>query len=51
METEKIREELAGSLDKILDYAGCDERIRDDFKANIAAYKSWRIKTAARNVQ
>lgn len=39
METQKIMEELAGSLNKILLFAGCDEKLEKDFRSNIAAYK------------
>lgn len=39
METEKIKEELTGSLDKILKYAECDKALETDFRAGIEAYK------------
>lgn len=39
METQKIVEELTGSLDKIIEFAACEEKLGKDFKRNIAAYK------------
>lgn len=39
MDIQTIMEELTGSLDKILKYAECDEKLEADFKSDIAAYK------------
>ena len=45
MEAEAIREELKGSLEKILKFAGCDEKLADNFRLAIAAYKKLSDKT------
>lgn len=47
METEKIREELTCSLDKILNYAECDAKLAADFKSYIAAYKKLEDKNSS----
>ncbi len=39
MDTEEIREELKNSLDKLLEFAGCDHELKKNFREDIAAYK------------
>ncbi|MGN0376844.1 MAG: hypothetical protein ACI4ED_04340 [Suilimivivens sp.] len=47
MEIEKVKQELTGSLDKILKYAGCEEGLVNDFKVNIAAYRELKDKNSS----
>ncbi len=39
-EQQYIKEELAGSLDQIFDYAECGQDLKDSFRQNIESYKS-----------
>ena len=38
MGAEEVKEELKGSLGKILQYAGCDAELENDFRAHLSAY-------------
>ena len=46
METEVMREELNNSLGKILKFAGCDEKLEENFRLTIAAYRKLSDKTS-----
>lgn len=46
METEVMREELKNSLGKILKFAGCDEKLEENFRLTVAAYRKLSDKTS-----
>ena len=46
MDNVKIGENLTGSLEKILKFAGCEEELASSFRDSVAAYKRLSDKNA-----
>lgn len=47
MEAEEIKEELTGSLDKILKFARCNEELEKNFRSGVEAYKKMSDKNSS----